>query len=285
MKRNSLLLFPFFSIMFLYACHSGGSGEAYTIKMRLNKGDTFRQDMQMNMLMNSFGMEMKMKMNSDYSFEVMNSNENEKDLKITYTNMNMSTDMGTLKRINTDSLMNKNYENIIGKSVIIKLSKNNVITDVQGFEDILNSQARDSASTAVLKKIFSKEQLNSTFGMMFNIYPKKPVQVGESWTNESKVKMANLDMKIASKYTLLSVKNGMAEINMDGDVSGTNDVMKITSGVNMQMTGKQKGTVTLRMDNGYLHAGSYKMDMKADMEMMGKKMSMTLKAEYLIKGE
>jgi len=38
------------------------------------------------------------------------------------------------------------------------------------------------------------------------------------------------------------------------------------------------------MDNGYLHSSSYKMDMKSEMQMMGQKLEMTIKADYDIKG-
>ena len=239
----------------------------------------------MKMLMNSSGMEMNMNMNSGCSFEVVNSTADEKDIKVTYTQMKMTTDMGALKSHNPDSAINKNYENIIGKSVMLKLSKDNEIMDVTGFDEIVNSQARDSASKEMMKKMFSKEQLNNTFGMLFSIYPKHPVKVGESWNNESNIKMANIDMKIANKYTLLSVKDGYAEINIDGTIGAAGNMMKNASGLKMDMSGTQKGTVNLRMDNGYLHNGAYKMDMTANMEMMGKKMTMTMKSNYLTKGD
>ena len=271
-------------VLFFYACNTGGSGEAYNIKMRLNKGDTFMQEMKMNMLINTSGMEMNMKIYAGTSFEVINSTPEEKDLKISYTKMHMGVDMGKLKSMNTpDSILNKNAANIIGKSVTLKLSKDNEITDVSGFDEIMNNQAHDSASREMMKKMFSKDQFNSMFGMMFSMYPKKPVKVGESWNNETKMKMANLEMKVANKYTLISVKNGLAEINIDGTIGGTGEVNE-SSGVKMDMSGTQKGTITIRMDNGYLHSSSYKMDMKSEMQMMGQKMEMTIKADYDIKG-
>ncbi len=83
-KKFSILPLFVFSITFFYSCKTGGSGEAYSIKMRLNKGDTFMQDMQMNMEMNAAVVQMKMKMNTATSFEVTNSDTAEKVLKMTY---------------------------------------------------------------------------------------------------------------------------------------------------------------------------------------------------------
>jgi hypothetical protein len=116
------------------------------------------------------------------------------------------------------------------------------------------------------------------------MYPKKTVKIGESWNGDTKVKMANMDMKVANKYTLLSVKNNLAEISIDGTVSGNGDMVKESSGMKMDMSGNQKGTITLRMDNGYLQTGSYKMDMKVEMQAMGQKIPMTMKADYTLKG-
>lgn len=173
---------------------------------------------------------------------------------------------------------------MVGKSVIIKLSKDNEITDVSRFDAIMNDQLQDSASGEMMKNMFSKDQLNSMFGMMFSMYPKKPVKVGESWTGETKVKMANMDMKVDNKYKLLSVKNNLAEIDINGIISATGDIMKQAPGMKMDMSGSQKGTITIRMDNGYLHTGSYKMDMKAEMQVMGQKIPVTINADYTMKG-
>ena len=124
-KILSLLVLPALAILFFYACNTGASGDTYTIKMRLNKGDTFNHAMQVNMLMNTSGMEMKMNINTDNAFEVINSAE-EKDIKITYRKMQMSMDMGQLKDMNMpDSILNKASSSMAGKSVMIKLSKDN----------------------------------------------------------------------------------------------------------------------------------------------------------------
>ena len=287
--KKILLLAPLFavSISFFYSCNSGSSGDTYTIKMRLNKGDTFNQDMDMNMHMTTAGIETNMRMSTGSSFQVMNSDSAEKELKITYTQMHVAMDMGKLNAMNNtpDSVLNKANKNIIGKSVTIRMSKDNEIVNVSGFEELLNSeQGSDSAGRQMMKKMFSKDQFNSMFGLMFNMYPKKPVKVGESWNGDTKINMGGMNMDVKNKYTLLSVKNGMAEISIDGTLGGNGEILQQSTGLKMDMSGSEKGTLQIRMDNGYLHSGSYKMDMKADMQLMGQKIPMTMKADYTIKG-
>jgi hypothetical protein len=251
--------------------------------MRLNKADTFSQDMEMNMMMNTSGIEMNMKMNIGTSFEVIKGDGDEKEIKLTYRNMHIAMDMGQFGKMVPDSVKNRDYNTLVGKSVVLKLSKDNEITDVTGFDEIMTNAAHDSASREMMKKMFSKDQVKSTFGMIFSMYPKKPVKVGETWSGESKINMANMDMNISNKYKLLSVKNGLAEISIDGTIGGGGEMVK-SSGMKMDMSGTQKGTMIIRMDNGYLHNSNYQMDIKAEMQMMGQKIPMTMKADYIIKG-
>lgn len=99
-KSLFIYLLPIF---LFFACKSGGgSGEAYTIKMSLNKGDKFSQnfDMKMNMNMEMAMLkdpvDMKMDMEAGCDFEVLQNNGVEKELRITYSNMKMNMDMGAI---------------------------------------------------------------------------------------------------------------------------------------------------------------------------------------------
>ena len=282
----------FISIVLFAACNSGLSGEAHTIKMRLNKGDTFNHTIKMNMLMNTAVMgqsvNMNMKMESANSFEVMNADSLNKELKMTYNNLHMSMDMGKLNQaaVNTDSIMNSSTKGVIGKSVVFMLSKDNEIISTSGFDSLMTNESQSEASRQMIKKMFSKEQLNNLFGMMFSMYPGKPVKVGESWTSKTVVNIADIDMKVNVKYTLIGVKNGLADIDVDGVIDGKGEMNK-SSGVPLEiaMSGTQKGTMTIKMTDGYLQNGAYKMDIKADMVVMGQKIPMTMKADYTLNGK
>ena len=291
-KIISVLSIFTISIVLFAACNSGLSGEAHTIKMRLNKGDTFNHTIKMNMLMNTAVMgqsvNMNMKMESANSFEVMNADSLNKELKMTYNNLHMSMDMGKLNQaaVNTDSIMNSSTKGVIGKSVVFMLSKDNEIISTSGFDSLMINESQSEASRQMIKKMFSKEQLNNLFGMMFSMYPGKPVKVGESWTSKTVVNIADIDMKVNVKYTLIGVKNGLADIDVDGVIDGKGEMNK-SSGVPLEiaMSGTQKGTMTIKMTDGYLQNGAYKMDIKADMVVMGQKIPMTMKADYTLNGK
>jgi len=288
MKKNNLyfLIAAAFNIM-LCSCNNGLSGEAYTIKMRMNKADTFRQNfkMDMNMKMNVMGQAMDMKMNMDagVKFEVTDTTPTSKELKLTYNKMSMGMDMGNkaMAAVNMDSTIKSSLDRIIGKAVLIELSSSNEITQVKGFDSLMVNSSDNAAGRQMMEKMFSKEQINNMFGMMFSMYPGKPVKVGETWTSKSKVNLANIDMQINIKYKLVGVKNGLADIDVDGIIDGKGDMKQNGMSIGMTMSGTQNGMLTINMkDGGYLENGSYKMDVKADMEMAGQKVPMTIKADY-----
>jgi Family of unknown function (DUF6263) len=263
------------------------SSESYDLKMRLAKGDVFAQNMSMKMDMKMMAMDMKMQTESGSSFEVLKNEASEKELKMTYTKMHTSMNMSGMpdRGTNMDSAMNEPAKNIIGKSVVMKLSKDNAIIDVAGFDEILNNGNADSATQEMMKKMFSKEALGNLFGMMFSMYPKKPVKIGETWTGETNTSIGGIDMKIAVKYKLLAVKDGLADIDVDGIIGGKGNMATGGMNIEINMNGSQKGVITIKTADGYLKTSTYKMDVKADMEIMGQKMPMPMTAEYELKGE
>lgn len=275
----------------LFSCNSGAGGEAYTIKMRLKQGDSFDHNTKMNMDMNmgiaGQPINMKMGMNAAVKFDVMEPAGENNVLKLTYNSMNMTMDMGHKMpgQVNMDSIMNKNTQRMIGKSVTIDLSPKNEIVAVTGFDSIMLNEDTDAAGKKMMEQMFSKEQMNSLFGAMFSMYPNKPVKAGESWTAKTKVNMANIDMLINLKYTLVGVKNGVADIDLDGLIDGTGKMNQGGVSIDVTMKGSQKGMLTIKLDDGYLQNGAYKMDIKADMEMMGQKIPMTIKADYTLSGK
>lgn len=287
-KIFSALITATFLLSFFSACNSGGSGEAYTIKMRLKPGDTFSQDVKMNMStsMTMMGQSMNMKMDMDMGskFDVVSGDSTNKELKMTYTKAHMKMDMGMKGVSMPDSALNKVNNNLIGKTVTIKLSPTNEITDVIGVQEALTDSAMDPKTREMMEKMFSKEQFNNLYGLMFSMYPSKPVRVGDTWDAETKTNIAGIDMKIKIKYKLASVKDGLANIDVDGVIDGKGSMSQTGVNLEMDMKGTQKGTLTIKMEDGYLQSGNYKMDVKADMEVMGQKVPMTVKGDYTITG-
>lgn len=279
------LILAFVSLCFV-SCNSGKSSDSYLLKMRLAKGDKFSQNIVTDMNMNLTGMgmtkDMKMKMEIGTDFKVLDSSTAGKDLQMTYTKMNMTMDMGNpATKAMTDSVMKKNSSEIIGKSVTITLA-NNKVTDVKGFDKLNDST---SASGQMAAKMFTKESVNSMFGMMFSIYPNKSVKIGDTWKAENQVDVNGISTTVLSTYKLLDVKDAIAEISVDGTIQSTAKMTGTGQNIDMTMSGDQKGKMYVTVSTGYLDHGQLNMNITAMMEMMGQKMPMKIKATYSLSGK
>lgn len=290
MKRIPwLLILLSIAIIPFTACKSkkGGSGEAYTLKMRLAKGDQFNHDLDMNVKSEFAAMGQAITMNMDLKggtkYEVTGVTDDLKDLTLTYTKMNVSADMkgGGQSRSFSSDKVNKG---IVGKSVVLKINNKNEITDVVGFEDAMWGDSTDMQTREQMKKMFSKEQINGMLGLMFNLYPDHPVRVGDSWEKEYDASVSGFKMKMQATYTLESVKNGIANVKLDGKYKGKGTLEMGVMNMEMQMDGGQKGNIAVGLDNGYVKDSDVKMDIDATMEIQGQKVSGTIKGYYLVKG-
>ncbi|MFT3981605.1 MAG: DUF6263 family protein [Ferruginibacter sp.] len=287
MKKIVLnIMAPVAIILMMLACNSS-SKDGYLLKMRLAKGDKFSNnilmDMQVTTTVMGMSQEVKMKMDMGSDFEVLDSNASGKLLKMTYTRMKMGMNMANNPGIDMDSIMNAATAGIIGKSITITL-KDNKVVDVTGMDSIL-TQAHDSSSRMMIEKMVEKENLNQTFGMMFNIYPEKPVKVGDSWEKENEFQASMMKMKVKTTYTLAGVKDGIAELTINGKIDSKGSMNQGNMEMTMDMKGTQKGRMGVKTESGYIDKGNYDMDVDANMEMMGQKVPMKLLAKYSISGQ
>lgn len=289
MKKTllSLLVLLFTTSVFIACNQKGGSGEAYTLKMRLAKGDKFGHDMDMGMKMDLELMGQKMGMDMDIKgatlFEVMNSTDDLKELTMTYTKMKSTVIMkgdGSERDLTNETANNK----IVGKKVTLKMNSKNDITDIVGVEDAFWGDSTDMTTREHMKKLFSKEQLNNMFSFMFQMYPDKPVRVGDSWDKEYAAGIAGIDMKMQATYTLKSVKDGVAYVDIEGKYKGSGAMDQGGMKFDIEMDGKQKGSINIGLADGYLKDSQVDMDIEAAVKMGAQKVPMKLKGHYLVKG-
>jgi uncharacterized protein DUF6263 len=287
MKRYLILCLFSLSLVGILStsCKSKKSGgDAYTIKMRLNPGDKFGQDLDMNMKMGFSAagqqMDMNMGINGITAFEVVNDSGGMKQLLMTYKKMDISSEMKTAE--GTKQIGNKDIgSRLVGKAIKLSMNDKNEITNVEGFESILDST--NAEANAQMRQLFSKDQMNSLFGMAFQMYPDGPVHVGDSWEKERDISMAGIKMKMKANYELKSVVNGVAHITVDGKIKGQGSMGQNGVNVSMDMDGSQKGSYDIGLANGYIKDSQVSMDVKANMEAAGQKIPMTMTGYYIIK--
>lgn len=266
---------------------SGGTGDAYTLKMRLEKNDTFNNRLDMNMKMNMEMMgqkiDMTMNMETNSTFKVLDVKGDNKELSMTITKMETAGEMAMPDGTTQALPQSGETDYAIGKTVTLSLDKNNKVVSSTGVEDMMAGDPdMDPATREQIKKMFSVEQMNSMYGMTFQLLPESPVRVGDDWERVNTFSMGGLEMKVTTTYKLTGVKDGVATIDVKGKVSGEGTMDSQGTKVSMDINGGQNGTMEIWQNTGYIKDGRYDMDFDGNVKVAESKMPIKVKAKYVV---
>lgn len=296
---NRLLIL--FAAVIIASCSGGkkGDGKKYDISFGSLKGPAFTQsiksDMKVETSVMGFTVNVNMNVNSDIRFELMPDSAGFRQLKMTYETMKMTMDVPMMKQLGETDNVNKELDKAMsmfsGSSVILLVDKNGEISEVLGKEafqeqiqhnlDSLMTEDDGRKKMEYEKKMeqfYTKEQLQNMLGAMFSVYHNEQVTTGSSWTKEAVSNVNDLKTKIKTKYTLVSVTDGIAEIKVDGKLTSAGSATE--SGMSMQadINGTQTGTLKLRLENGQVQTSDIKIAMEGKMKVGGLKVPMKLKS-------
>ncbi|MEI9809674.1 MAG: hypothetical protein WDO16_18425 [Bacteroidota bacterium] len=92
-------------------------------------------------------------------------------------------------------------------------------------------------------------------------------------------------MKLKPRIRLRLSKTVSLMLISTGKIDGKGNMEQGGMKIDMDMRGEQKGKINVGLADGYLKDSQITMDLNADMNIMGQKVPMTMKASYLIKGD
>lgn len=270
-KKARLWLLASLPLLLLFSCGQG-SKEPVTLKLNFKPGEKYLYTTQVSQNINATingmnsGMDQSMLMEMTYAYE--GEEAGNKKLKITYDHvaMNLNTAMGPVQydsknpgsTASTDmAFMN----NLIGKSFIVKVAPNGDIAAVDGLAELVNSLSanEDANVRSSLETQFSDTTIRMMMQNSFDLYPGKPVKVGESWSKKSVMSMGgfNINVNVENTYTLKSVDDGKATIALTSVMNLPATDMSGATGVptQIQMNGKQEGTMEINIASGQILSG------------------------------
>lgn len=138
-----------------------------------------------------------------------------------------------------------------------------------------------NASSSELNQ-FSDTAIHNMLQQLFNVYPGKPVKIGDTWTSKSESAISFLNAASDNTYKLASISNGIAHIEINSNlISGAADNPEI-KGLNMR--GTQTGTLDVEISTGLIVDYKLTRHMDGDMDMMGMSAPTTITSEVHIYG-
>jgi len=129
---------------------------------------------------------------------------------------------------------------------------------------------------------FSDTALHNMLQQLFNVYPGKPVKIGDTWTTKGESAISFLNASADNTFKLVSISNGIAHIEVNSNLvssSGDNPEIK---GLNMR--GTQTGTLDMEINTGLIVDYKLSRHMDGNMDMMGMSAPTTITSDVHIYG-
>ncbi len=282
------------SLSFISAFALSGSAQPYDLKLKLTKGQHYTQSMTMdlNMVESISGQEIVINTRMLFEFkQVVHSITTKGDfvLECEYSRIGMNMDaMG--EKMTYDSHVKDTTGNelikayggtlskIMEKKIFVTLSPKGKVVEIKGLKEAFESleNTANPAAQKLIESTFDEKKLTSNFESSYHIFPDKPVQIGDTWSQKSSME-SMFPIDITTGYKLQEVKNGIARIAASGDFTMKKDDYE-TAGMKMKIdfSGTYTGTYDLDVSTGISTTSNVSMPMKGTMEVMGMELPVTV---------
>jgi len=184
----------------------------------------------------------------DYFYKEMVLNVSNPMMSIKYDSKN-SADSSSVQ----EKLIAGFFNSLIGKTMNVVFKPDGSVKSISGWSAILEDIQKNTASDnpAVQQMVngfiqsFNEDAMKRMFEQSFKMYPDKEVNVGDSWNSDMLFTIAGMNSDIKNTYTLKSVSNDVALIEQVSDIN-----IKPGAGMDGEMTGNQKGEISLNVKTG-----------------------------------
>ncbi len=310
MSRKSSWNFPFLLCLLLVstAISSAFAADKLDLKLNLQPGQPYKlrtvSENSMKTNMNGQDINTSQNMTMDMLSEVTaRTPSGDQTLKTTFARVKfvMKGPQGSVSYdsaepgANDSNPMVAAFTALVGKSYSLTLSQQGKTLKTTGMDELIgamldktpggNEQMRQ-AMRSQFEKMLGGENGPGGAGKMFSFFPKKPVALGESWSQTDSVN-AIINMKVEQTWTLDSLVNGVAVIKAKSRMSSDSTApftemgpMKMKMNLNGEMSGRMRidtksgwmlgGTMTQHMSGTQIivggPAGDKEMRMPIDME-------------------
>ncbi len=250
------------------------AGSVYELNVKKGDKFTMTSTVTQKITQNVMGMEMVIDMDVDVILGLEVSELNKEDILFSQTYQSLKVGMSspmqgldvTMDSDGESNDLNKPLKSIIGKMVLVRVSKSGEVISVEGLEDLMKDLQTAQASGADIMQFFDEESIKKNFKTLFPIEYGKSYNVGDSWDLDNE-DVSDMKMSMKNKYTTTEVskkkfgfdvmsnmsmtgeqeEQGMKmEIDMSGDFKGKGEMNTSTGLIqSYEQTGEMKGITTI----------------------------------------
>ena len=282
------------------------SGDAVQLKLNLVKGKTYtcgtntHLDMKVQSMATGLDMAYTYKIIADVvdsaGNQVVNSTIDGLKFKAEVMGMSMGYDSKEVIDTNHQDAMSgmvrKIFSGMLGRTFKVTINPNGNIEKVTGVEEIVNAMIEQIPGSdedkekmkQKLQQSFNPMQVKQTFAQLFNIYPNKPVKVGDSWNKDMDMGLGGMKSKQQITFTVKDITSSSIILNLKGDlktlVASHQDSTNITP--ETHISGSETGIMTIDKISGLATSGDIDLNFKGSMDMKGSSTPMDIKGKITI---
>jgi len=269
------------------SCQSGTDGtggkeeDGIKLAFNLKPGTKYLYSIENNQNIN-MGMEMQQNMLMEYIYDITSAEGHNRKMSVTLDHIkidgkmmgqNMSYDSKDPNSATNNPLAAAGSS--IGKSFSVTVSPGGEIIKVEGFGDLMKEA--DPQGQGMPQQL-NDSTIKKMMGATLDMFPGKPVKIGESWIKNTTMDVQPFSMAMEIKYTLKSVADGKANIDVSTSikVNPAGQADPRMKDVKIDLSGTQSGTVIVEIESGQLLSGDIKQSITGKINTQGMEVPMTV---------
>lgn len=178
-------------------------------------------------------------------------------------------------KVAADSPQAKVYNAVVGQAIALRLSPSGAPLSVEGASDLVKrvvdalqpDEGIDAETTAKSVELqFGEAAMRENIGRNLEIYPDRPVAVGESWVKKFTM-TSGFPITSETTYTLRSVDGQTAVIEVKSDIKASHSTSQPVGGqgkMAYDLKGAQSGTITLDLATGWYREAALEKELSGD---------------------
>jgi hypothetical protein len=222
--------------------------ESVLLRFNFQKGKTYNYTMSFDVSQKRGDQSRGSTMKWNYDMQVIDEKGGLKTLKTTYKRIDMTMNMGNDQKMEFSSekeidamdfmqLPSRMFKIVKGKSFTMQVNEKGEVVSVTGFDKIGEAVVSEAGLPEEMKPMlrqnfqqrFNDDAVKQMFTQTFEIFPNKPVKIGDSWKTNTNI----MKQEVSTVYTVKNIKGNRVFLTGTSKIKSDN--------------GKNQGTQTSKL--------------------------------------
>lgn len=278
-----------------------GDGKVYQLHINPLPGSKYQyqigNESKVNMTVNNKAVQSAKKTDFTMTYAVEKDSADHFLISITYDKIHIRTKTGDqesdLNSENPDDPgdpMQRMLRSLKDATIVATLNRDGAIKTVTGYADVASNILGSTNAISLPDKqrlqqqwrtMIEQSMIKKNMDQLFRIFPDSAVHIGDSWKIESR-DSANLSFLVKSIYSLHAIKDGIAEIECQGEISSDSTAALQGMAATAELKGQQQGSYSVDTKSGMLIECKVSANIEGSVQVVGRDIPVSISTEVTI---